>query len=176
MTQEPTRGTGLTRRFMLAGAGVAGLMGVVAGCGTLRNDAIAAAQGEAAEGKSTLPPSSMAPGASAAGGTAAQAGGTTMGSGVKVLAATSEIPVGGGVVFTSAKVVVTQPKAGEFKAFSAVCTHLQCLVDKVAMGRIDCPCHGSQFSAKNGAVEVGPAQSPLPAVKIKVEGGKISLA
>src|SRR3954467_14832763 len=39
------------------------------------------------------------------------------------LAATSDIPVGGGKVFTDQKVVVTQPKKDEFKAFSAICTH-----------------------------------------------------
>jgi hypothetical protein len=41
-------------------------------------------------------------------------------------------------VFPAEKVVVTQPSAGEFKAFSAVCTHLQCVVDQVANGTIDC--------------------------------------
>ena len=63
-------------------------------------------------------------------------------------------------MFSAEKVVVTQPAAGEFKAFSAVCTHLQCLVDQVASGTIDCPCHGSQFSVKNGSVVTGPATQP----------------
>jgi Rieske Fe-S protein len=79
-------------------------------------------------------------------------------------------------VFSAEKVVVTQPAAGEFKGFSAVCTHLQCLVDKVANGTIDCPCHGSKYSVKNGSVVSGPAPSPLPAQAIKVAGGKIKLA
>jgi Rieske Fe-S protein len=78
-------------------------------------------------------------------------------------------------VFPAEKVVVTQPSAGEFKAFSAVCTHLQCVVDQVANGTIDCPCHGSQFSVKNGSVVAGPAPSPLPAQSIRVAGGKITL-
>jgi nitrite reductase/ring-hydroxylating ferredoxin subunit len=92
------------------------------------------------------------------------------------LGATSEVPVGGGKIFTSAKVVVTQPSAGEYKAFSAVCTHAQCIVDQVADGTIDCPCHGSKFSAKDGSVITGPASSPLPSQKISVSSGKISLA
>ena len=102
-----------------------------------------------------------------------QAGGSGGGS---VLAATSEIPVGEGKVFAAQRVVVTQPAAGEFKAFSAVCTHMQCIVDQVSNGTIDCPCHGSQFSAKDGHVVSGPAPSPLPTASIKVESGKISLA
>jgi Rieske Fe-S protein len=92
-----------------------------------------------------------------------------------VLATTSEIPVGGGKVFTAQKVVVTQPDSGEFKAFSAVCTHMGCIVNQVANGTIDCPCHGSQFSIKDGAVVGGPAPSPLPAESIKVTGNDISL-
>jgi nitrite reductase/ring-hydroxylating ferredoxin subunit len=86
----------------------------------------------------------------------------------------SDIPVGGGKVFASAQVVVTQPSAGEYKAFSAVCTHGQCIVDQVADGTIDCPCHGSKFSAKDGSVVIGPAASPLPGVRISVSSGQIS--
>jgi Rieske Fe-S protein len=91
------------------------------------------------------------------------------------LGATSEIPVGGGKVFASAMVVVTQPAAGQFKGFSAICTHRQCTVDQVADGTIDCPCHGSQFSVKDGSVISGPASSPLPAAAIKVSGTSIEL-
>jgi Rieske Fe-S protein len=74
------------------------------------------------------------------------------------------------------KVVVSQPSAGKFKAFSAVCTHQQCIVDRVSNGTIDCPCHGSEFSVKNGSVVAGPAPSPLPEKSINVAGGKITLA
>jgi Rieske Fe-S protein len=118
----------------------------------------------------------------ACGGGSSSSSGSTSGSGQAgnsgnaALASTSEIPVGGGKVFSAEKVVVTQPTAGEFKAFSAVCTHMQCLVDKVASGTIDCPCHGSEFSVTNGSVVSGPAPSPLPAQAIKVTGGRIKLA
>ncbi|MFD6761980.1 Rieske (2Fe-2S) protein [Streptomyces roseolus] len=92
------------------------------------------------------------------------------------LASTSEIPVGGGAVFADRKVVVTQPEEGEFKAFSAICTHQGCTVNKVADGTIDCPCHGSRFSITDGAVTAGPAPRPLPAEKITVSGETITLA
>jgi Rieske Fe-S protein len=79
------------------------------------------------------------------------------------------------MVFTSAKVVVTQPTAGQFKGFSAICTHMHCTVDKVANGTIDCPCHGSKYSVKDGSVVNGPAPQPLAAQPIAVSGEKISL-
>ncbi|MEU2119056.1 Rieske (2Fe-2S) protein [Streptomyces sp. NPDC016459] len=92
------------------------------------------------------------------------------------LTRTAEIPVGGGTVFAKEKVVVTQPVAGEFKAFSAVCTHQGCTVNKVADGTIDCPCHGSKFRVADGSVAKGPATRPLPAEQITVSGDAIVLA
>ncbi|MEU6807313.1 Rieske (2Fe-2S) protein, partial [Streptomyces neyagawaensis] len=83
--------------------------------------------------------------------------------GGEALATTADIPVGGGKIFKDEKVVVTQPQEGDFKAFSAVCTHRACLVTTVEDGTINCPCHGSKFSVTDGAVENGPAQRPLPA-------------
>ncbi len=157
MTQEPQRNAETTRRGMLAGVGLAGLAGTLAACSS--------------GGSSAATPSGAA---SAAGGTG-QAGASGS-SGGSVLAGTSEIPVGEGKVFAAQRIVVTQPAAGEFKAFSAVCTHMQCIVDQVSNGTIDCPCHGSQFSVQDGHVVAGPAPSPLPAASIKVESGKISLA
>ncbi|MEV0906344.1 ubiquinol-cytochrome c reductase iron-sulfur subunit [Streptomyces hokutonensis] len=92
------------------------------------------------------------------------------------LAKTSDIPVGGGRIFKDQKVVVTQPKKDEFKAFSAVCTHLGCTVNAVANGTIDCPCHGSKYHIADGTVAGGPAPKPLPAEQITVEGNSIRLA
>ncbi|MEV0176006.1 Rieske (2Fe-2S) protein [Streptomyces sp. NPDC050803] len=92
------------------------------------------------------------------------------------LATTSEIPVGGGTIFKDEKVVVTQPKEGEFKAFSAICTHQQCTVANVEGGTINCTCHGSKFNITDGSVEHPPAPKPLPEKKITVDGNSIRLA
>ncbi|OIJ97721.1 Rieske (2Fe-2S) protein [Streptomyces colonosanans] len=91
------------------------------------------------------------------------------------LAKTSEIPIGGGKIFKEQKVVVTQPTKGEFKAFSAICTHLGCTVGTVANGTINCPCHGSRYRITDAAVVHGPAKRPLPAKTITVKGDMIRL-
>ncbi|MEU6260675.1 Rieske (2Fe-2S) protein [Streptomyces sp. NPDC047043] len=92
------------------------------------------------------------------------------------LAKTSEIPVGGGKIFKEEKVVVTQPKKDDFKAFSAVCTHQGCTVGTISDGIIHCPCHKSEFHIADGSVAKGPAAKPLPAEQIKVDGNSIRLA
>ncbi|MET7871385.1 Rieske (2Fe-2S) protein [Streptomyces cyaneofuscatus] len=98
------------------------------------------------------------------------------GAGGAVLAKTADIPEGGGVVFAAQKVVVTQPTAGQFKAFSATCTHQGCAVKDVTDNVITCPCHNSTFDAATGSPTAGPATQPLPAREISVEGDSITLA
>lgn len=93
-----------------------------------------------------------------------------------VLTTTGDVPVGGGVILSEERVVVTQPTEGEFKAFSAVCTHQSCVVNNVDDGVIGCNCHGSRFDAGTGEVLGGPAPSPLPEVSITVEGDQILTA
>ena len=91
------------------------------------------------------------------------------------LASTAQVPVGGGLVLADQDLVLTQPVAGQFKAFSATCTHQGCKVNAVAGGTINCPCHGSSFAVADGSVTAGPAPSPLPEKQISVQGEQIVL-
>ena len=92
------------------------------------------------------------------------------------VASTSDIPLGGGRIFADYDLVVTQPMAGTWAAFSATCTHQGCTVATVEGGDIVCPCHGSRFAVADGAVTTGPATLPLPARAITVTGTSIRTA
>lgn len=87
----------------------------------------------------------------------------------------SDVPVGSGVISDQAKVVFTQPTAGEYKAFDWTCTHKGCPVKKVEGDTISCPCHGSQFSIADGSVKNGPAASSLTELKVSEDGGELTV-
>ncbi|MFT2016760.1 Rieske (2Fe-2S) protein [Streptomyces sp. 796.1] len=96
-------------------------------------------------------------------------------SGPRTLGRTAAIPEGGGVIFKKQRVVVTQPAAGDYKAFSAICTHNGCPVASVSGGTINCDCHGSKFDIADGSVRKGPATRPLKAAKVTIAKGTITL-
>jgi Rieske Fe-S protein len=171
MTDESQRDQFATRRCVLLGAGVLGATGVLTACSTA---AVPYDANDAGQAPSAAASPTTATTAGAAGGSADGGGMSGKPSGA-LLGSAADIPVGGGMVFTAAKVVVTQPAKGEFKAFSAVCTHVGCLCNQVADGTINCPCHGSKFKITDGSVVAGPAPSPLPAVGVTVTGGKVLL-
>jgi Rieske Fe-S protein len=157
-----TPNTTVSRRAVLAGTGAACAAGclAVAGCSTY----------DSGGAPPTTAPPTTAPGAAAGTGAAPQGGGGA------VLASTSDVGVGSGTIFADKGVVVTQPAAGQFKAFSTTCTHQGCTVNAVTGGTIDCPCHGSKFSITDGAPTAGPAKKPLPEKAITVDGESIRLA
>ena len=93
--------------------------------------------------------------------------------GGEALTRTADVPVGSGVILADVKVVVTQPTAGEFKAFSSTCTHMSCQLSGFAGDRITCPCHGSSFSISDGSPAGGPARSPLKAIAVEVDGSNV---
>ncbi|MGV9771815.1 Rieske (2Fe-2S) protein [Streptosporangium sp. NPDC003464] len=150
--------TDTTRRAVMLGAGGAGMAAMLTAC--------AGYGGSAADGASPASPAASEAGAAPVGAEA----------GAGALAKAADIPQGGGKVFKDQKVVVTQPAAGQFKAFTSVCTHQGCDVESVSGGTINCPCHGSKFKIEDGSVAGGPAKKPLAEKAIKVEGGSITLA
>ncbi|MGH3781965.1 MAG: ubiquinol-cytochrome c reductase iron-sulfur subunit [Pseudonocardiaceae bacterium] len=162
MPEDNRYGSEMARRAVLAGTGAFAAYAALAACDSSPNQG--AASTPAATAPSAAPPAPAAPAQPAPGSSASER-----------LATTSDIPVGGGAVIAGKKVVVTQPVQGTFAAFSAICTHQGCTVNKVANGTIDCPCHGSKFAIADGSVVHGPAARPLARRQITVSGDAIVL-
>lgn len=162
--------TSVSRRRALAGAATLGVgVPLLAACS---DDSTAAT--DPATSDPTTPAGTPATEASTADtATGSDSGSASEGSG---LVAAADVPVGGGVVLKDDELVVTQPAEGEFKAFSALCTHQGCLIGSVSDGSIHCPCHNSAFSATDGSVESGPASSALAAVAVTVVDGQVQRA
>lgn len=91
----------------------------------------------------------------------------------RVVAQTTDVPDGGGLLVIEAKLVITQPRTGEYRALGAGCTHGGCTVQEVTT-EIRCLCHGSRFDL-NGEVLQGPATKPLEPFEVTVEGTDITL-
>jgi Rieske Fe-S protein len=132
----------VSRQRFLSGVGLGGVAVAIAACST--SDEPAAADTESEPGSAAGVPA--------------------------VLAATAEVPVGSGIIVEGT--VLTQPTAGEFKAFSTVCPHAGCQVNQVSGAAIICPCHNSRFNL-DGSVAGGPATQPLEPKSIAVEGDSI---
>lgn len=157
------RAGGAPRRAVLVGAGALGATCLLAACGT--DTTGSSGNNEPGYTNDPAPAGSATPG----GGDAPKEGG-----GGAVLAAAADIPQGGGII--AGDYVITQPTAGEYKAFSKVCTHQGCDVSKVDGGVIVCPCHNSEFSIQNGSPQSGPARQALPETKVKLDGDNIVAA
>ena len=87
----------------------------------------------------------------------------------------ADVPVGSGKIFADQKVVVTQLTAGDFKAYSAVCTHQGCIVSSIDKSEIHCACHGSAYSIKDGSVVTGPATTALASETVTDKNGTLTL-
>ncbi|MFD4557634.1 Rieske (2Fe-2S) protein [Streptomyces sp. NPDC058469] len=152
--------TAPSRRTALATVGAAGLAVALTACSSGDDSSSGTSSSSDTSGSTSTSGASTAQG---------DAGGTE-------LAKTSDIPEGGGKIFASKGVVVTQPTAGTYKAFSSKCTHQGCAVSSISNGVITCPCHKSEFSVTDGSVKKGPATQALPAEQITVSGDSITLA
>jgi Rieske Fe-S protein len=155
------------RAFVAGAAGVAAAgMAGLADCGG-SGDSGASPTSEATTAATATGPATSGPAVSSP-TTSTTVSGETLGK-------SADIPVGGGTVYADKSVVVTQPAAGTFKGFTAICTHRQCTVGSVSGGTINCPCHGSKYSITDGSVVNGPATSPRAAPKVGVSGDSIVL-
>ncbi|MFC8141905.1 Rieske (2Fe-2S) protein [Streptomyces paradoxus] len=159
MTSESVQPmSGPSRRTVVAAVGAAGLTVALTACGS--------------DDKASDPSTEQG------GGATNEGGGSSAGAGAggAALAKTTDIPEGSGKIFKDEKVVVSQPAAGDYKAFSTICTHQNCPMVDLKEDIISCACHGSQFSVLDGSVKKGPAVKPLEAKQVTVNGDSITLA
>jgi nitrite reductase/ring-hydroxylating ferredoxin subunit len=157
------------RRTMLKGLALAGAaLPILAACGSSSSDAASPGGGASPKpgGGASSEPGSGEPSRN-------DSSPTDPGSSDDVLAKASDVEVGGGVILPNRSIVITQPTKGTFEGFSSTCTHMGCTVSTISNGTIICPCHGSQYSIKDGSVVAGPAPLPLPKKPVKDEGGNI---
>ena len=66
---------------------------------------------------------------------------------------------------------------GAYYAFGDTCTHMAC---SLAGGDLEettviCPCHGSEFDVRSGAVLQGPARDPIETYEIRVKDGSVEV-
>lgn len=166
-THEDEQSSDVSRRTLLRGATVGGIaLPLLAACGGGNSTSSSGSSGSSGSSDSSSASDSSSSSDPSSSGAPS--------SGITVSA--SDVPVGGGTVLAKDKVVVVQPTKGNFKAYTAICTHQGCTVGKVEGGQIVCPCHGSHFSIKDGSPVSGPAPAPLAAKKVTVKGSQISVS
>ncbi|GAA4894057.1 nitrite reductase/ring-hydroxylating ferredoxin subunit [Stackebrandtia albiflava] len=139
-----------TRRRLLCGAMGISAAAVLAACGSGEDEPATGGDGSEAASSDTPPADG------------------------EVLATVDEVPVGGGIV--TENLVIVQPEEGRFVAFDRACPHQANPLDAPVDGVITCPLHQSQFTAADGSLIEGPAQTGLTEVPIKVSGTDIVLA
>ena len=147
--------TGAVAGLVILGGGVTALLGRLLG-----NSGSSSQVKAPGSGSTPGPPSPPTTGAP----TSSVPAGTKLGS-------ASRVPVGGSASFTDPHSgdpgLVIQKTSGHFVAFDAVCPHAGCTVSyQQGAGVIACPCHGSEFNAETGAVEIGPASSGLGVISV----------
>ncbi|MHB9862622.1 Rieske (2Fe-2S) protein [Streptomyces sp. YIM S03343] len=110
------------------------------------------------------------------GAAACSSGGGTPASGPTApveLGAASEVAKGSAQLYLDQNVVVSRASDGTLKAYSSICTHAGCAINKLKGTTLVCPCHGSEFDARTGKVLRAPAIAPLTELSVETKNGKI---
>lgn len=87
----------------------------------------------------------------------------------------SELALNSGKIFKFGNKpgILIRSASGEFKAFSAICTHLDCIVQyQPEKKQIWCACHNGQYDL-NGLNVGGPAPRPLEEYVVNTRGEEI---
>jgi thiosulfate dehydrogenase [quinone] large subunit len=159
------------RRRLLLGAGAAGMLAVVTGGLAATVAAIGRALHDGTAVAATTPTPSASPTRKAtATATAPPAG--------RLIAHTAEVAEGSAVAFSEddgAPALLVHETSGEFRAFTAVCTHSGCTVEYDGTSGFVCPCHGGRYDAQTGAVTAGPPPAPLRRIDVVVVDGDVRL-
>jgi nitrite reductase/ring-hydroxylating ferredoxin subunit len=92
-----------------------------------------------------------------------------------IVAAASDIPVGGGKVYPDKRIVVARPSANMYRGYRADCTYKPCALSTLQDGLVVCPCHGCRYALADGSPRKGPATRPLTEALITVDAGMIRL-
>ena len=87
-----------------------------------------------------------------------------------------EVPVGGSRYVADARLVVSRPTEQEVVAFDSTCPHSGCAVSDQDGADLLCPCHGSTFDARTGAVLSGPATTGLTARAARLQDDQIVIS
>ena len=92
-----------------------------------------------------------------------------------VAAKLSEVPPNSGKIFKFGNKpgILVHTTSGEFKAFSAVCTHLECIVQyRDDTKQIWCACHNGQYNLSGKNIG-GPPPRPLEEYKVNTRGDEV---
>ncbi|MFK0116060.1 ubiquinol-cytochrome c reductase iron-sulfur subunit [Streptomyces sp. NPDC090994] len=89
------------------------------------------------------------------------------------LGAEGEVARGGVKLYRDHNVVVGRSEDGSLTAYSTVCTHAGCAIDRLEEERLVCPCHGSAFDPRTGEVLHAPATVPLEELPVEARAGRI---
>ncbi|AKK07358.1 ferredoxin subunit of nitrite reductase and ring-hydroxylating dioxygenase [Corynebacterium mustelae] len=92
----------------------------------------------------------------------------------KISVTATDVPVGSAVI--DGDIIIAQPVAGEYKAYSSICPHQGYPITQVTGSAVRCTRHGSTFDIVDGSVIDGPSRDGLRPRKVTLEGETFNVA